>query len=635
MKIKENKIILIGGIVVLLLIVASTIWNMESAKSQTHTVAENLSNFYMEELINRRVSIISDTLKLNYQYMNNALDSITKEDLRSTASLRNYLGRIRRLYGVEKFSFVDEDCLVYTAHSTSTGKSRYPFLADGLSKYLVTTVLNYGGEKLLFIAIPVSGIEFNGKKITTCFAQVNIDRLVRSMTSRADDMETYFNVYLKNGESLTNAPFGGVEAGRNILSVIYENDSSKKSYNKISEDFMNEKKGSIHVPYRRENAHLYYAPVAETGWILSSLVYDNVISSQIKSSNRIIVVINHIRSLITIASVLVFFIIFVITLKRNSALKIEQEKRIAEETKKAYDKLNKETQGMQIIHSIIHSAPWSMEFNEKDEIEKCTWSQQFRQMIGYTSTEDFPDTLESWANLLHPDDKDLVLTAFWEAAKDYSGKTIYDVEYRLMTKNNGYRWYHAAGNLIRRDDGSPATYVGLFIDIDEKKNLKTLSETDQMTGLLNRVSGEKRVAAAMKKGKGGLFILLDVDHFKFFNDTYGHGVGDKVIINVAHCLKSAFRDNDIVFRLGGDEFSAYAEYVHTEESANKVIKRFIDGLKEIVIPELEGHPINASIGAIVVKNGVLEDFAQCYKLVDDGVYASKKIDGSAVTFAKQ
>ena len=229
MKIKENKIILIGGIVVLLLIVASTIWNMESAKSQTHTVAENLSNFYMEELINRRVSIISDTLKLNYQYMNNALDSITKEDLRSTASLRNYLGRIRRLYGVEKFSFVDEDCLVYTAHSTSTGKSRYPFLADGLSKYLVTTVLNYGGEKLLFIAIPVSGIEFNGKKITTCFAQVNIDRLVRSMTSRADDMETYFNVYLKNGESLTNAPFGGVEAGRNILSVIYENDSSKKA----------------------------------------------------------------------------------------------------------------------------------------------------------------------------------------------------------------------------------------------------------------------------------------------------------------------------------------------------------------------------------------------------------------------
>jgi len=140
----------------------------------------------------------------------------------------------------------------------------------------------------------------------------------------------------------------------------------------------------------------------------------------------------------------------------------------------------------------------------------------------------------------------------------------------------------------------------------------------------------------MSQGKGGLFILLDVDHFKFFNDTYGHGVGDKVIISVAHCLKSAFRDNDVVFRLGGDEFAAYAELIHTEEAANKVIKRFVDGLKKIVIPELEGHPINASIGAIVVNAGEHEDFARCYKLVDDGVYESKKIDGqSAITFAKR
>jgi len=164
--------------------------------------------------------------------------------------------------------------------------------------------------------------------------------------------------------------------------------------------------------------------------------------------------------------------------KKNSALKIEQEKRIAAETKKAYDKLNKETQGMQIIHSIIHSGSWSMEFNEKGEIEKCIWSKPFRQMIGYVSAEEFPDNLESWANLLHPDDKDRVWKAFWDAVNDYSGNTIYDVEYRLMTKNDGYRWYHAAGNLIRREDGSPVTYVGLFIDIDEKKNLKTLSETD-------------------------------------------------------------------------------------------------------------------------------------------------------------
>ena len=230
-------------------------------------------------------------------------------------------------------------------------------------------------------------------------------------------------------------------------------------------------------------------------------------------------------------------------------------------------------------------------------------------MLGYTSEKDFPDTLESWSSRLHPDDKERVLNAFWNAVNDYTGKTIYDVEYQLLTKNDGYRWYHAAGNLIRREDGSPATYVGLFIDIDEKKSLKILSETDQMTGLLNRVSGEKKVAEKLSQGKGGFFMLLDIDHFKFFNDTYGHGVGDKVIINAARCLKSAFRDNDVVFRLGGDEFAAYAENIHTEKTAGKVIKRFIDGLKSISIPELEGHSVDASIGVVVLPKGEAADFA--------------------------
>lgn len=633
MKSKENKIALTGGILVLFLLIIATVWNVHSAQRQTQLVADSVSNFYIEELANRRVAIISDALKHNFQYMQNALDSITNEDLRTVSSLRSYLGRIRRLYGVEKFSFVDQEGLVYAAHSTSTGKSRYPFLAQGLYDPLVTTVLNYGGEKLLFIALPVNGIEFDKKKIVACFAQVNIDQMVQSMTFRADNMETYFNLYLKNGESLTTAPFGGVEPGRNILSVIHENDESQESYNKIVDDFQNERKGSIHVPYRRQNAHLYYAPVEETGWMLSILVYDNVITSQIKENNRIIVGLNHLQILITLVSVIILFVIFIITIRKNTELQLEQEKKIAAETKKAYDKLNKEIQGMQIIHSIINSGPWTIEFNEQGEVEKCIWSQPFRQMLGYFTEEEFPNELDAWTRLLHPDDKPRVLKAFWNAVKDYSGKTVYDVEYRLMTKNDGYRWYHAAGNLIRNSDGSPQTYVGLFIDIDEKKSLKVLSETDQMTGLLNRVSGEKKVAEALKQGKGGLLVLLDIDHFKFFNDTFGHGVGDQVIINVARCLKAAFRDGDIVFRLGGDEFAAYAENIHKDETANKVIKRFVEGLKTISIPELQGRSVYASIGALVMAEDESVDFATCYKLVDEGVYNSKKIDGrSSVTF---
>ena len=83
---KKNRILFTGGIIVLFLIVISTIWNVQSAQKQTHIVAEKVSDFYIEELINRRVSIISDALKQNFQYMRNALDSITSEDLSSISN---------------------------------------------------------------------------------------------------------------------------------------------------------------------------------------------------------------------------------------------------------------------------------------------------------------------------------------------------------------------------------------------------------------------------------------------------------------------------------------------------------------------------------------------------------------------
>jgi diguanylate cyclase (GGDEF)-like protein len=169
-------------------------------------------------------------------------------------------------------------------------------------------------------------------------------------------------------------------------------------------------------------------------------------------------------------------------------------------------------------------------------------------------------------------------------------------------------------------------------DAKEKEKLIVLSQTDRMTNLLNRVSGETKVAEHLKNGDGGFFILLDVDHFKSFNDTYGHGVGDQVIISVANALKAAFREHDIVFRLGGDEFAAYAVKANTKKTANAIIKRFIENLEKIVIPELGDTPITASIGATLIKAGEPADFAEKYKLIDDGVYESKKIEGSHVTF---
>ena len=136
-----------------------------------------------------------------------------------------------------------------------------------------------------------------------------------------------------------------------------------------------------------------------------------------------------------------------------------------------YAELQNEAASLNTIHEMLGSGKWTMDFDETGAMIRVTWSDEFRRMIGYRGTEDFPDVLESWSDLLHPDDREHVLKEYNETISDYSGQKTYDVEYRLRTKNRGYRWYRAVGKPTRRPDGSPISYIGVFIDITERKKM--------------------------------------------------------------------------------------------------------------------------------------------------------------------
>lgn len=97
------------------------------------------------------------------------------------------------------------------------------------------------------------------------------------------------------------------------------------------------------------------------------------------------------------------------------------------------------------------------------------WSQDFRSMLGFTDESDFPNKLDSWSNLLHPDHKEITLQAFSDSLKDASGMTIYDVEYQLQRKDGSYHWYRAAGDVQRDADGNPQRIVGSLYDIGDER----------------------------------------------------------------------------------------------------------------------------------------------------------------------
>ena len=103
---------------------------------------------------------------------------------------------------------------------------------------------------------------------------------------------------------------------------------------------------------------------------------------------------------------------------------------------------------------------------------------------------------------------------------------------------------NSKGNIIR--------VLWTVENIDEEKKhreyLTWLAERDQMTGLFNRASAERKIDESLSQGCGGMFMMLDIDSFKNINDRFGHRAGDQVIVKVAGCLRNAFRNQDIVFR---------------------------------------------------------------------------------------
>ena len=214
-----------------------------------------------------------------------------------------------------------------------------------------------------------------------------------------------------------------------------------------------------------------------------------------------------------------------------------------------------------------------------------------------------------------------------------AGKNTISVEFLNLEE----KW--CRGRFIcaeRKPDGTVTRVLwGVEIIDDERRQrerLQYLAETDMMTGVCNRTTGENRIGEILRSGKGGMFVLFDVDHFKEFNDRFGHALGDQVLISVANCLKNAFRGEDVVMRLGGDEFSAFAQGVYIRETGEKILHRFYDNLDNVTLERPEAGKIGVSAGVSFGLEGKPTSFRDLYEAADQCMYESKKTADSRITF---
>lgn len=319
----------IGAVIVVLIIVGATVWMSDGARNATDRAVERVSEFYLEELAERRTQVVSRYFETIADQMERAVALMEPEDLASQEALRSFIGKVEDLYGLDLFAVADEDQIVYTEFTTYTGGSRYAFLADEQMKEReITTIATYGGGKGICLAVPVKDRVFRGKELKTCFVEIKMNEIASVLAFDTEENGTRFSLYYENGENLTGRDFGPVGARQNLLNEMsqYLNGEEHKT---LSDHFSNGISGEVHFISSGNEQVLYYSPIPDTNWMITILIRKNLIYDQIggirdETMNR-----SRIQILVTCVSLLAFFGILALKARGRLKAQLEAERKIA------------------------------------------------------------------------------------------------------------------------------------------------------------------------------------------------------------------------------------------------------------------------------------------------------------------
>ena len=260
-------------------------------------------------------------------------------------------------------------------------------------------------------------------------------------------------------------------------------------------------------------------------------------------------------------------------------------------------------------------------------------SKEAEHLLGY-STEQW---LEPGFLLQHiyEDDRKWMDRVLQNNARDGNS---FNVDFRMRHKSGELIWVRAINNIERDDEGN-ITIRGLLLDIMEQKSVEDrmlyLAEHDSLTGLINRrrfqEELERSIAFTQRYQQQSALLFIDLDQFKYINDSYGHLYGDEYLVDVSRRLFKALRRTDILGRLGGDEFGVIIPNVTLDE-AETVANALLSTLsKESIKYNENAIHISASIGIVFFPNqGVVA--TDLLAKADAAMYSAKNAGRSQYHF---
>ena len=245
--------------------------------------------------------------------------------------------------------------------------------------------------------------------------------------------------------------------------------------------------------------------------------------------------------------------------------------------------------------------------------------------------ENFSKNLSS-DKIIHPEDEAKIRFVI-------SQKKDYSIEVRMRnSEEKEFRWYKIEFNLLCDENNNAFGFVGNIHDIDELKasslEFKNKSQRDSLTGLYNNASAKEIIEEYLQndgKGRTNALLILDLDDFKHVNDTFGHRFGDCVIKTAAETILKTFGENDLVARIGGDEYLIFCRDILDMSSVNEKIKNLYEYFASHPVGDKEKYIIKTSMGiAVSPQDGRV--FKRLFDKADRNMYKVKRSGKNSYNF---
>jgi len=253
-------------------------------------------------------------------------------------------------------------------------------------------------------------------------------------------------------------------------------------------------------------------------------------------------------------------------------------------------------------------------------------SKAFCKISGYSENE----LIGKSHNIIrHYDTPPKVFKDLW---KTIMSNKVWKSDIKNLSKNGSTYWVDTTISPKYDDQGKKIGYTSIRIDVTDKKRVEELSITDSLTKVYNRRHFnsifESIINRAKRNNKIFSFLMLDIDFFKEYNDSYGHAKGDEVLYKVAQRIKTLIkRADDYCFRLGGEEFGIAYQSLTIDE-ANKLAEKIRIEIENLKIEHKKSSVsefLTVSIGMINISNDKLNDkLNDIYRNADLLLYKAKE-----------